>query len=119
MTILYKYNMSEIDDLVDTFDNLNINNTLIRAYVEYNNKYHDNFHNFISNNCDYNFEILLEINFLFSNYSTEVKQDLLNYNIYNINERSAEFLICILAYIDNYFDSENYYNIYMEAISNL
>jgi hypothetical protein len=117
--ILYKYNMSEIDDLVDTFDNLNINITLIRAYVGYNNKYHDNFHNFISNNCDYNFEILLEINFLFSNYSTEVKQDLLNYNIYNINERSAEFLICILAYIDNYFDSENYYNIYMEAISNL
>ena len=111
--------MSEVDELVDTFENLNINNTLIRAYTEYNNKYHDNFHNFIFNNCEYNYEILLEINFIFSKYSAEVKNDLLKYNIYSINERSAEFLTCILAYIDNYFDSENYYNIYMEAIRNL
>jgi len=111
--------IDEISELVDSFDNLNMNNALIRAYVVYNNKYHNNFNNIISNNCDYNYEILLEINFLFSKYTTEVKNDLLKYNIYNINERSPEFLICILAYIDNYFDSENYYNIYMEAIEKL
>lgn len=113
--------MSEIDELVNTFDNLNMNNTLIRAYIIYNNKYHNNFNNIISNNCDCdcNYELLLEINFLFLKYTTEVKNDLLKYNIYNFNERSAEFLICILAYIDNYFDSENYYNIYMEAIEKL
>ncbi len=56
--------MSEIDELVNTFDNLNMNNTLIRAYIIYNNIYNNNFNNIISNNCDCdcNYELLLEIN---------------------------------------------------------
>jgi hypothetical protein len=110
---------SDIDELTHSLDNFCIDNSLIQAYVAYNNKNHDNFHDFIANNYDYNYEILLDINELFRRYSTEVKNDLLKYNIYNINERSAEFLICILAYVDNYFDSDSYYNIYMEAIQNL
>ena len=110
---------SDIDELTHSLDNFYIDNSLIQAYVTYNNKNHDNFHNFIANNYDYYYEILLDINELFRRYSTEVKNDLLKYNVYNINERSVEFLICILAYIDNYFDSDNYYNVYMEAINNL
>jgi hypothetical protein len=117
--------MSDIDSLINNFDNLNVNNSLIRAYVEYNNYYHNNeigniyFYNFINKNNEHNEEILLEINNLFRLYTNEVKEDLLKYNIYNINEKSEEFLICILAYIDNFFDPEYYHNIYLNTIQKL
>jgi UDP-glucose 6-dehydrogenase len=112
--------MSEINELINNFNNLNINNTLIRAYIEYNNKHHNDyyFYNYINNHSD-NYELLLEINNLFKMYSDDVKNDLEKYHIYHINERSAEFLICILAYVDNFFVNEYYHKIYMEAIENL
>ena len=112
---------SDIDELTNTFENLNINHSLIRAYVVYNSMHHNNYYffDYISNNYEHNHEILLEINNLYRLYSTEVKNDLLKYNIYNINEKSAEFLTCILAYIDNFFDHEYYHEIYMQAIYNL
>lgn len=110
---------TEINELTNIFDNFFIDNSLIKAYIIYNNKNHNNFNDYLINNYDYNNEILLDINELFRRYTTEVKNDLLKYNIYNINERSPEFLICILAYIDNYFDSDSYYNVYIEAMQNL
>lgn len=114
--------MSEIDTLTHNLNNLNFNSIekkLIDVYIKYNNTYHDNFHNLISINNENDQEILLEINFLFQNYSLEVKNDLLKYNIVNINDYTPEFVICILAYIDSYFDPENYDHIYKEAIQKL
>lgn len=114
--------MSEIDTLTHSLNNLNFNSIekkLIDTYIKYNNTYHNNFHNLISKNNEDDQEILLEINFLFQKYSLEAKNDLLKYNIVNINEYTPEFLICILAYIDSYFDPENYDHVYKEAIQKL
>jgi len=114
--------MSEVDTLVDNLNNLNLNSIqkkIIDAYIKYNNTHHNNFHNLITINNENDQEILLEINFLFQKYSLEVKNDLLKYNIYNINDYTPEFVICILAYIDSYFDPENYDHIYKEAMQKL
>jgi hypothetical protein len=114
--------MSEIDALTCNLNNLNFNSIekkLIDAYIKYNNTYHNNFHNLISINNENDNEILLEINFLFQKYSLEVKNDLLKYNILNINDYTTEFLTCILAYVDSYFDPENYDYVYKEAIQKL
>jgi hypothetical protein len=114
--------MSEIDTLTNNLNNLNFNSIqkkLIDAYIEYNYKHHGNFHTLIKKNNEDDQEILLEINFLFQKYSLEVKNDLLKYNIVNINDYTPEFIICILAYIDSYFDPENYDHVYKEAIQKL
>jgi hypothetical protein len=114
--------MSEIDTLTHNLNNLNFNSIkkkLIDAYIKYNNTYHNNFHNLISKNNEDDQEILLEINFLFQKYSLEAKNDLLKYNIVNINEYTPEFLTCILAYVDSYFDPENYDHVYKEAMQKL